>query len=71
MLGERESTKKVRWKSLLRSGTSSRREDRKNMFYPVYIDAQNKVVVGAGEALPFEQEPSFEPVNGLEVAWPY
>jgi len=70
MLGERESTKKVRWKSLLRSGTSSRREDRKNMFYPVYIDAQNKVVVGAGEALPFEQEPSFEPVNGLEVAWP-
>ena len=70
MIGENVVTKTVRWKSLLRSGTSARREDRKNMFYPVYVDAEKGVVVDAGEALPYEQEPSFEDVNGLQVAWP-
>lgn len=70
MLGETETSKKVRWKSLLRSGTSARREDRKNMFYPVYIDAKNGIVVDAGEALPYEQAPDFSPQNGLQVAWP-
>ncbi len=70
MLGELETSKKVRWKSLLRSGTSARREDRKNMFYPVYIDIENGVVAGAGNSLPFEETPSFSPQNGYEVAWP-
>jgi adenine-specific DNA-methyltransferase len=70
MIGENVVTKTVRWKSLLRSGTSARREDRKNMFYPVYVDVAKGIVVDAGEALPFEQEPSFEDVNGLQVAWP-
>ena len=70
MIGENVVTKTVRWKSLLRSGTSARREDRKNMFYPVYVDVNKGVVVDAGEALPYEQEPSFEDVNGLQVAWP-
>lgn len=70
MLGESETSKSVRWKSLLRSGTSARREDRKNMFYPVFIDAERKIVVGAGNALPFEQEPSFEPQDSFQVAWP-
>lgn len=70
MIGENVVTKTVRWKSLLRSGTSARREDRKNMFYPVYVDVSKGVVVDAGEALPYEQEPSFEDVNGLQVAWP-
>lgn len=70
MIGEAATTQDVRWKSLLRSGPSSRREDRKNMFYPVYVDTEKGVVVKAGEALPFEESPSFEPVDGLEVAWP-
>lgn len=70
MIGENTTTQEVRWKSLLRSGTSAMRADRKNMFYPVYIDTKKGVVVRAGEPLPFEEEPSFDPVNGLEVAWP-
>ena len=70
MLGEIETSKKVRWKSLLRSGTSARREDRKNMFYPVYIDAHRGVVVDAGSPLPYEESPDFSPINGLQVAWP-
>lgn len=70
MIGENAETKAVRWKSLLRSGTSARREDRKNMFYPVYVDVDKKMVVGSGDAIPLDQEPSFEEFNGLQVAWP-
>jgi adenine-specific DNA-methyltransferase len=70
MLGEIETSKKVRWKSLLRSGTSARREDRKNMFYPVYIDVHKGIVVDAGSPLPYEESPDFSPLNGLQVAWP-
>lgn len=70
MIGENETSLEVRWKSLLRSGTSASRVDRKNMFYPVYIDEKKGIVVNAGEPLPFEMEPDFSPVNGLQVAWP-
>lgn len=70
MIGEIATTQEVRWKGLLRSGPSSRREDRKNMFYPIYIDPKKGKVVRAGDALPFEEAPSFDTVNGLEVAWP-
>lgn len=70
MIGENSTTQEVRWKSLLRSGTSARREDRKNMFYPVYVDTQKGIVVRAGDSLPFEEAPSFASVDGLEVAWP-
>lgn len=70
LIGENKEDKNVRWKSLLRSGTSAQRADRKNMFYPVYVDVKKGVVVSAGEPLPFEEEPDFSPVNGFEVAWP-
>lgn len=70
MIGENATTQEVRWKSLLRSGTSAMRADRKNMFYPVYVDTKKRIVVRAGEPLPFEKEPSFDPVDGYEVAWP-
>ncbi len=70
MIGENATTSEVRWKSLLRSGTSASREDRKNMFYPVYVDANKGIVVDAGAPLPFEEEPDYSDVNGLQVAWP-
>ncbi len=71
LLNPPEKNKKPRWKGLLRSGTNARREDRKNMFYPVYIDESIGKVVGAGEALPYEQEPVLgEKVNGYFAAWP-
>lgn len=70
MIGENDDSKDVRWKSLLRSGTDARREDRKNMFYPVFVDVKKGIVVDAGEPLPFEEQPCFDPQNGYEVAWP-
>lgn len=70
MIGENETSSTVRWKSLLRSGTNASRADRKNMFYPIYVDAKKGVVVDAGDALPFEEMPDFSDVNGFKVAWP-
>jgi len=63
--------RKPRWKGLLRSGTNARRLDRKNMFYPIFIDDSTNSVVGTGETLPFEIDPNLgEKLNGYSVAWP-
>lgn len=61
-----------RWKGLLRSGTNSRREDRKNMFYPVLIDPDHGSVVDVGESLmPTTKQPDFKrKIRGLTPAWP-
>ncbi len=68
---EDKRTLKPRWKVLLRSGTNSRRADRKNMFYPIYVDLEKKKVVSAGEALPFDQDPVLnEKVGDYYTAWP-
>jgi adenine-specific DNA-methyltransferase len=39
----------IRWESLLRSGTNSRRVDRPNLFYPVFIDKESRSLVEIGE----------------------
>ncbi|MDO4649005.1 MAG: site-specific DNA-methyltransferase [Eubacteriales bacterium] len=70
-LVEDKRTFKPRWKVLLRSGTNSRRADRKNMFYPIYVDLEKKRVVSAGEALPFDEDPILnEKVGDYYTAWP-
>lgn len=60
-----------RWKGLLRSGDQARRQDRKNMFYPVLIDPKRMAVVDVGPVLPFEEEPNFDKkICGLVPVWP-
>lgn len=49
----KESTiKKLRWGSLMRSGTGSSRKDSPGCFYPIFISADKKFFCGAGNALP-------------------
>ena len=48
----------VRWDLLRRSGTNARRLDRSNLFYPIYVDAGTRAVVGAGAAPSPEQDRS-------------
>lgn len=63
--------RRPRWKGLLRSGDAARREDRKDMFYPVLIDHDRRAVIDAGEPLPFESEPDFDTqISGLTPVWP-
>jgi adenine-specific DNA-methyltransferase len=71
LLNAPDPQRKPRWKGLLRSGTNARRIDRKNMFYPIYIDENTNSVVGTGETLPLEVDPKpGEKINGYSVAWP-
>ncbi len=60
-----------RWKGLLRSGDGARREDRKDMFYPVLVDPARSAVLAAGDPLPYPEPPDFDtPVGGLTPVWP-
>lgn len=63
--------RRPRWKGLLRSGTNARREDRKKMFFPVLIDPKRGAVLGAGDPLPFDEEPDFKKrIKGKTAVWP-
>lgn len=53
-----------------RGSESSYRKQRKNQFYPIYIDESAGKVVTAGESLPIEQPPSFRRKKGLKPIWP-
>jgi adenine-specific DNA-methyltransferase len=60
-----------RWEWLLRGGTNSRRADRKQLFFPIYIDPTVPKITGFGEPLPFEQEPKLDAKDEQRVAWPF
>ena len=42
----------IRWESLLRSGTNSRRANRPALFFPIFIDPVSKKVLDIGESMP-------------------
>ena len=60
-----------RWEWLLRGGTNSRRQDRKQLFFPIYVDPSVPKIVGFGEPLPFDQQPTLPPKDEKTVAWPF
>ena len=62
---------KVRWEWLLRGGTNSRREDRPNLFYPIYIDPKTASIVKVGDSLSLNApRHDAEALEGLTVVWP-
>lgn len=62
---------KVRWESLLRSGTNSRRRDRPALFYPVFVDPDRGSICGVGEARPLSAPRSTWKVPmGAVAVWP-
>ena len=62
---------KVRWESLLRSGTNSRRRDRPALFYPVFVDPTKGVICGVGESQPLAAARStWEIPPGAVALWP-
>ena len=61
----------VRWESLLRSGTNSRRVDRPALFYPVYIRPDSREMVGAGDAMPLgTPRTAWRVPDGATAVWP-
>ena len=62
---------KLRWNGLQRSGTAIYREDRSNMFYPIYLDKTGRKIVDVGEAIPPELDrKTVECPEGLIQIWP-
>jgi len=59
------------WRKLLRSGDASRRQDREQMFYPLWIEPKSQKIVRVGERLPLSTSPSYEAdEDGLLPVWP-
>lgn len=61
----------VRWASMLRSGKGAQREDSHLKFYPIYVDVNQKKIVGCGEPLPLGKQPDKEQSNQtIRSCWP-
>jgi adenine-specific DNA-methyltransferase len=73
LLNEAPSTKsdKVRWESLLRSGTDSERKDSPKLFYPVYVNRDSGAIVGCGDSKALTASRKEWPtVKGAIAVWP-
>ena len=65
------STQQPRWERLLRGGTNADRADRPGMFYPVFIDPEQRRIMSVGDALPLDASPDQVSVpTGLVAVWP-
>jgi adenine-specific DNA-methyltransferase len=61
----------VRWERLMRGGSNSRRQDRPNLFFPVFIDPVTRTVAEVGQALPLGTPITTVPARpGLVTVWP-
>lgn len=61
----------VRWERLLRGGNNSRREQRPNLFFPIYVDPVRRVIADVGETIRLDQPRSSVPDrHGLVTVWP-
>lgn len=65
------ATAGVRWEWLMRGGSNSRRVDRPNLFYPVFVDEQARTIAAVGDPIPLTDD--HEQVNaprGTRAVWP-
>lgn len=73
MLSEKPSTSKdkVRWESLLRSGTHSERWERPNLFFPMFVCKETGRIVGVGEQRDATApKGSWDVPSGAFAVWP-
>ena len=65
------TTQKVRWGSLMRSGTNAEREHSPGCFYPIFISLDKKKICGAGQPLPKNMKIEDNPTpNGVIALYP-
>jgi len=61
----------VRWERLIKGSNEARRQDRPNLFYPVYIDPVAKRIVEIGAAPPADMpRDNVKTPDGLVAVWP-
>lgn len=69
--GRVTTTTKLRWVSLIRSGTNSARSDRPGLFYPILLDASTGAFVASGAPLPVgTHREDFIAPAGTVAIWP-
>lgn len=62
---------KVRWESLLRSGTDSQRSDSPNLFFPVFVSNRTGAIVGCGDSKSATAARNdWEVPRGATAVWP-
>lgn len=67
-----ETPQPVSWINLLRSGTSARRADRPNLFFPIFVDTTGGKIISVGQPLPdlsTARETAAAPA-GTTAVWP-
>lgn len=72
MLNEGQSaTKSQLWFQFVRTGKGNLRENSKNLFYPIYIDAERGIIKSIGDPVPLgvPRETVYVP-DGLVAIWP-
>lgn len=69
--GKKTTTTRLRWVSMIRSGTGATRADRPGMFYPILIDSASGEYVGVGPALPMGSSvAAYQCASGVTPVWP-
>ncbi|MFD6374921.1 site-specific DNA-methyltransferase [Micrococcus luteus] len=59
------------WFSMIRSGTGARRQDSKNLFYPIFVHSDSRRVLNVGTPLPLGvSRHTVGADEGVEVVWP-
>ncbi|HMU33118.1 MAG TPA: DNA methyltransferase [Pyrinomonadaceae bacterium] len=67
----RTATRGLEWNKLRRTGTNTKRSDRPNLFYPIFISEDGVRIHSVGEPLGRTENRSLiEPPTGTHVAWP-
>ena len=65
------SKNKVHWETLLRTGTNNMREDRPNLFYPIFVLESNRTLASVGNPIPLnESRDAIKAPEGQRVIWP-
>jgi adenine-specific DNA-methyltransferase len=63
--------KKVRWEWLIRGGPHSRRDERPNLFFPVYVEPATRSIASIGNAIPRAANRNEVKIpDGLVAVWP-
>lgn len=61
----------IHWANLSRTGTNSRRQDRPNMFYPIFVTQDGKKIAEIGNPIPLGQDRATVGVpSGCVAVWP-
>ena len=68
---KREKAKKLVWNQLMRAGTNARRIDRKDLFYPLYVNYEGNKIIEIGKPLPYpEKRDTILPKPNTKIIWP-